>query len=196
MKTTNRLTVIIISGIPAILVIFILPFFSVPQYSLVKNTLSELGAQFTPNAWIMNLTFIYLAFDAVIAGWKDFKGFVTHRILLLMSGLSLVLLSIFNHAPLTSGISYDLAEDGWHSYFGCTAVLSFILLSLATSFILKRQGDKLLAIATGISVLFLTVLMSEINEFAGIWQRLIFIISFGWMIHSTSKGTRFIKKLN
>lgn len=36
-----------------VIVIFILPFFSVEGYLFMKNTTSQLGAQSTPNAWIM-----------------------------------------------------------------------------------------------------------------------------------------------
>jgi hypothetical membrane protein len=35
------------------------PFFSVPGYSSVRNAISELGAQASPNAWIMNAGFVY-----------------------------------------------------------------------------------------------------------------------------------------
>ena len=58
------------------LVMFILPLFSVPGYSIIRNTLSELGAQFAPYAWIMNFIFVSLALGSVIAGWRYFEGFM------------------------------------------------------------------------------------------------------------------------
>jgi hypothetical protein len=62
--------------------------------------------------------------------------------------------------------------------------LTFIILTISSTFIPEKQSDKLLAIVTGVSVLFLSVLMSKAPQTAGVWQRLSFIISFGWMIYS------------
>jgi hypothetical membrane protein len=188
MKTKNGIIILTTAYTLGILVMFILPKFSVPEYSIISNTLSEIGAQFSPNAWIMNLIFVSLAFGSVIAGWRYFEGFIAHRIVLLLFGISLILLSFFNHAPINPDAHYNLTEDGWHAYFVCSTGLSFIMLSLATSFILEKQRDRLLALAAGISVMFLSVLMAEADRLEGVWQRLIFIIAFGWLIYNFRSG--------
>ena len=167
-----------------LLAMFLLPWFGVPEYSIIRNTLSELGAQSSPLAWIMNLIFVSLALGSVIAGWGFFEGFVLHRIVLALFGISLTLMAFFNHAPVNPDIQYSIKEAGWNAYFACTAALSFIILSIATGFILEKQHDRQLAIAAGMSVIFLSVLISEADLTAGIWQRIIYIISFGWMIYS------------
>ena len=163
---------------------FILPFFSVPGYSIIRNTLSDLGAQSAPHAWIMNGLFIFLAFCSVIAGWGYFEGFIFHRIVLILFGISLGLMAIFNPTPIRPDIQYSLTEDGWHAYFSSTAGLSFVILSIATGFILEKQQDRLMSIAAGAAVILLSVLMSEADRSAGIWQRLMFILSFGWMLYT------------
>ena len=71
------LTAIYILVLPGM---FILPFFNVAGYSIIRNTLSELGAQSAPHAWIMNFMFISLALGSVVAGWRYFEGFMFHRI--------------------------------------------------------------------------------------------------------------------
>jgi hypothetical membrane protein len=163
---------------------FILPLFSVTEYSLIRNTLSDLGAQSAPYAWIMNSVFVSLAAGSIIAGWEYFEGLMLQRIILVLLGISLLLMAFFNHAPVTPDIKFNIREDGWHAYFACTTVFSFTILSITTSFILERPQERLLARAAGISVVFLSVLMSEADQLAGVWQRLIYIISFGWMIFS------------
>lgn len=165
-------------------VIFILPLFRKPEYSIIENTLSELGGQSEPDAWIMNFIFISLAIGSVIAGWRYFESFMLHRIVLVLFAISLILAAVFNHAPINPDAQYNIREDGWHSYFACTAAISFFILSIATSFIADKQIERIMAIAAGLSVIFLSVLMSEADWAAGIWQRLIFIIVFGWMIYS------------
>jgi hypothetical membrane protein len=184
MKTESRIVLLTAACILLLLTMFALPFFTFPGYSIIGNTLNDLGAQSVPNAWVMNLVFVALAIGSISAGWGYYKGFVLHRTFLILFALSLILMAFFNHAPVSNSTLYSMAEDGWHSYFASTARLSFIALSFATNFIMRNQRERLLAMAAGISVLCLSVLISEVKVAAGIWQRLIFIISFGWMIHN------------
>lgn len=184
MKKNRWIIVLAAVCIMTVLVMFVLPLFSAPGYSIIRNTLSELGAQSAPRAWIMNYYFIALAIGSVVAGWRNFEGFIFHRIVLVIFGLSLLSMALFNHAPVNPDIHFSLTEDGWHAYFACTAGLSFILLSLASGLILDKQQDRLLAIGAGLSMLLLSILMSEAEWAAGVWQRLMFMIAFGWMIYN------------
>jgi hypothetical membrane protein len=182
MKTKKGIMVLAAAYILVLLVMFVLPLFSVPDYSIIRNTLSELGAQSSPHAWIMNITFVSLAIGSVIAGWAYFEGFTLHRIALVLFGISLVLTALFNNSPVDPDIRYNITEAGFHVYFACTAVLSFTILSIATSLIMERQLERLLAVAAGLSAIILSVLTSESYQLAGVWNRLLFIIPFGWMI--------------
>lgn len=167
-----------------LLLMFLLPLFSVPGYSIIRNTVCELGAQSSPHAQIINFTFVFLAIGSVVEGWAFFEGCTLHRILLILFGISLTLIAFFNHAPVDADIRYNLKEAGFHTYFSCTALFSFIILTIATSFIMERQHERFLAIATGLSAIILSVLTSEYDQLAGVWNRLLLIISFGWMIYN------------
>lgn len=167
-----------------LLLMFLLPFFSVSGYSIIRNTVRELGAQFSPHAQIINFTFVFLAIGSVIAGWAVFEGCILHRILLVVFGISLTLIAFFNHAPVDTHVRYNLTEAGYHEYFACTALFSFIILTIATSFIMERQHERAIALSTGLSALVLSVLITESDQLAGVWERLLFIISFGWMIYN------------
>ncbi len=184
MKTKRRIPAPTAAYLIMLLAIFILPFFSVPEYSIIRNTICELGAQFSPYAWIMNFTFVLLATVIVIAGWNYYESFTLHRILLVILGISLVLTGYFNHAPVNPDTEYNITEAGLHSYFACTTVISFIILSIATGFIMDRQYERILAIAAGLSAIVLSVLTSESDRLAGIWGRLLFMISSAWMIYN------------
>jgi hypothetical membrane protein len=184
MKRNKKILILVASYVLMVLVMFILPVYSTPEYSIIRNTLSQLGAQNAPNAWIMNFTFMSLGIGSIIAGWRYFEGFAFQRLFLILSGISLTLAAFFNHAPVNTLIQYKISEDGWHSYFMFTTGLTFVILTVSTAFILEKQTDRLLTTAAGVSVIFLSVLMSEAAGMAGVWQRLFFIISFGWMIYS------------
>ena len=188
MKPNRGIWVLTAACLLALTGMFMLPLLGVPTHSVTKNTLSEFGAQLTPHAWIMNFIFISLAWGSLMAGWRYYEGFMLHRILLVMFGTSLALMAFFNQAPLRPDIPYNITEDGWHAYFSCTTGLSFVLLSIATSLILERPRGRFMAIASGIAVIFLSLLMAEADRLAGIWQRLIFIIAFGWMIYNFKTG--------
>ena len=184
MKRTKEILILIAAYILLLLVMFIIPCYSAPEYSIIRNTLSQLGAQNTPNAWIMNFTFVLLGIGSIIAGWRYFEGHPFQRLFLILFGISLTFAAFFNHAPVNTLIQYKISEDGWHSYFIFTAGLTFIILTVSSTFILEKQADRIIAMAAGVLVLLLSVLMSEATQAAGVWQRLLFMISFGWMIYS------------
>jgi hypothetical membrane protein len=163
---------------------FILPFFMVPDHSLIRNTISELGAQCLTNSWIMNLVVVALAVSSVLAGWRTYEGYDFHRIILLLFGISLTLAAVFNHAPVNLDIEYSIMEDGWHSYLMNTTWLSFIILTFSTARIQEKPDSRLWSMITGISAISLLLLVKEANQTAGIWQRLQFIISFAWMLNT------------
>lgn len=182
MKRYSNILILAGAYVLVLLAMFILPFYSVPEYSILSNTLNQLGAQFTTNAWIMNFIFISLGIGSVTAGWTYYKEFVFHRIYLIIFGASLVFTAFFHHAPLRPEIQYNIIEDGWHSYFACTTPISLTVLTITTSYFLKKKSDKMLGFSTGISLIILSILMFEADQLRGIWQRLLFIIGFGWMI--------------
>ena len=162
---------------------FILPFYSVDSYSILKNTTSHLGAQNESNAWIMNVTFVLLGLTSIISGWNFYKGLCFHRIILILFGISLICAAYFQHGPIDSGIKYDIKEDKFHSLFSNITGFSFVVLAISTAFIVELRREKLIAIIIGFSATIFSILMFEIEDLMGIWQRLIFISSFGWMIH-------------
>jgi hypothetical membrane protein len=188
MNRNKEILILVAAYCLLLMVMFILPNFSTPEYSIASNTLSQLGAQNTPNAWIMNLTFVSLGIGSIIAGWRYFEGFAFQRLFLILFGTSLTLAAFFNHAPINILIQYNIQEDGWHSYFIFTNGLTFVILSVTSTFIIDKQQDRLLAACAGLSAIFLSLLMSEAAQAAGIWQRLFFIISFGWMVYCFNNG--------
>ena len=163
---------------------FILPFFVKQDYSIAGDTISELGAQHSPSAWIVNSLLFILAIASVVAGWRSFSGFLFHRTILVLFGISLMLMALFNHAPVSTEICYINREAGWHTYFASTSVLTFIILAFATALIQDKQSDRFLSVLTGLSAILISILMSEAKVLDGAWQKLFFIISSGWMIYS------------
>lgn len=164
-------------------VIFILPFYSSELYSIIRNTTSQLGAQHTPNAWIMNLTFILLGLGSIASGWGVLRGYAFHRVVLILFGLSLVLTAFFHHAPIDKSVEFDLQQDWLHSLFASTTGFSFTIFALSVAFIVQKKIDGIIAAGAGILATALSMLMFNLPDWMGIWQRFIFILCFGWLIY-------------
>lgn len=162
---------------------FVLPFFTAEGYYIISHTTSQLGAQNTKNAWIMNFVFVLMGLTTIYVGWKHYDGYWLHKILLLLFGMSLVFTAVYSHAPINSLISYNIREDELHSLFASTTGFSFTILAISTGFVKKDTRKKFLPILVGIIATILSMMMFMIESYMGIWQRLIFIISFGWMIY-------------
>jgi len=184
MKKKAKINILVIACIMMLLAMFILPLFMGPDHSIIRNTLSDLGAQNSAGAWIINSILVALAFSSVISGWGFYKGFVFHRVILVLFGVSIVLSAFFNHAPVNPEIQYNINEDGWHKYFACITWITFVILAFSTALKVKKQTDRSLALIAGISAVLLSLLSSEAEQTAGIWQRLLFIISFSWLIYT------------
>jgi len=163
-------------------VMFILSFFSVDTYSIIKNTTSHLGAQSAPNAWIMNAAFILVGVSCVLEAWLHLGGFWFQKILLVIFGVSLIFTGVYSHAPITEGVDYSLLEDKLHSIFATIVGFSFTGYAISSAFIEITVKHRIIAIAVGFTVTGLSLLMSFLPDYSGIWQRAIFIISFTWLI--------------
>lgn len=170
-----------------LLVIFILPFFSAPGYSMLRNTTSQLGAQLTPNAWIMNLVFILLGLATLVEGWPLLKGFWFQRLFLVIFCSALIGTAIFRHAPITPGLAFDLQADQWHSSLASLTGSSFVIFAISSAFIEQGFWPRVLAIFAGLGATVLSLLFFNLPSFAGIWQRLIFILAFAWFIYFFSR---------
>ena len=179
----SQLKYLIFAYILMWVVIFVLPFFSFESYSIIKNTTSHLGAQNAPNGWIMNLTFICLGLGSLLSGWNYLKGYFFHRIVLSVFSLALILAAFFQHAPIEAGIPFNETEDNLHSVLASITGFAFTLFAISSAFIVRKTQDKILALSAGIIATLLSLLMFQLESLMGVWQRGIFIGSFGWMIY-------------
>jgi hypothetical membrane protein len=166
-----------------LIVIFILPFFSVDQYSILKNTTSHLGAQGAPNAWVMNMVFALLGISSIIDGWVRLSKFWLHKTILTVFGISLVLTAFYQHAPIIPDVQFNVFEDDLHSKFATVTGFSFTFFTMSAAFIESTGRRKVIAVGMSIIAISLSLLIFSVAELAGIWQRTMFIIMFAWLMY-------------
>ncbi len=160
-----------------VIVMFLLPFLSNPNYSILKHTTSELGAQETKNAWMMNMTFLYLGLSVLYEGLISYKPFKFQQVIIIIFSLSLIAVAIFNHRPI-SDIAYDLEEDEMHSFFASLTGFSFVLLAISNFWVIKDKFWKIVSLSSGFLASILSLFIFLFEDYSGLFQRLMFIISF------------------
>jgi hypothetical protein len=130
----------------------------------------------------MNVTFVLLGLSVIIDGWRLLGNFWFHKIVITVFGVALIMAAFFRHAPITVNIPFDVREDKLHSVFATITGTSFTLFAISAAFIEKSLHRKLMAALAGVIATILSVMMFTLTDFAGIWQRLLLIISFAWLV--------------
>ena len=179
----NKLGLIPAAYVLMLLVVFILPFFSADEYSIVKNTTSHLGAQGAPYAWVMNVVFVLLGIATIVDGWTRLSKYWLHKVVLTIFGISLVLTAFFQHAPIVSGVAFSQLEDDLHSKLATITGFSFVFFAIAAAFIESSKLRRFIAVGVGIIASLLSILIFNLADLAGIWQRMMFIIVFAWLMY-------------
>ncbi|QSX09433.1 DUF998 domain-containing protein [Alkalibacter rhizosphaerae] len=174
----------------------VLPSFSVDEYRILLNTTSHLGAQHAPLAWIMNATFLLLGSATILSGWRAFNGYWFQRIALIVFGLALMGTGIFQHRPIVEGLSFNMLEDQLHSIFASVVGTAFTLFAISVAFIEKEKEDRIGAILMGLASILLSLLIFRVSSLAGIWQRAMFFLAFGWMVLLFERWTKKDKKID
>ena len=107
-----------------------------------------------------------------------------------------MLTGIFHHAPIIDGFIFNSFEDKLHSIFATIVGFSFAIYAMSSAFIEKAVRYRIIDIAVGFTATILSVLMSYLPNYSGIWQRAIFVISFVWLIFMLERIRAFNKTIS
>jgi len=127
--------------------------------------------------------FALLAIATIIDGWARLSGFWLHKIVLVAFGISLLSAAIFQSAPIVPGAAFSGLEDDLHSKFSTATGFSFTFFAISASFIESTRKRKIIAVGIGILAMILSVLIFNFADLAGVWQRMIFMSAFLWLIY-------------
>jgi len=156
----------------------LLPIISFQGYSILSNTTSHLGAQGSPNAWIMNSTFVLLGITSL---WILIQSKIRlYQVIGSIFGLSLLLTAIFKHGALIEGYETILWEDQLHSVFATTTGISFVILSFSHG-IMSSYKQRYIGFLLAVIATLITISMGVFSSYMGILQRMMFIFSFSWL---------------
>lgn len=128
------------------------------------------------------MTFIILGLACVGEALLHLKKYPLHRILLIIFGVGLFMVGIFQHAPVMDNSSYSVVEHNLHSLFASLVGVSFTLFAFSAVFIEENNLKKIIALLVAMMAIILSLLMFRVVDYMGIWQRIMFIIAFSWLI--------------
>ena len=154
------------------------PFYTVEGYSVIANTVSELGAQMTRNNFVAIIGFTAFGLGIVIE-WLRHRSWVT--IPFLLFGIFIIAAGLLPHRPINLAVPYNEIIHRLHSVMasagGIAVTLGFLWQGLRESAIKKRIFDLYMASIC----LIMPMAMFSIPEFQGLIQRLMYVQVFIWM---------------
>lgn len=155
-----------------------------PNYSIVSNTLYELGAQTAEFAWIARLGFIGFG---VLLAWH-YSGDLVHvqrfwaqAILLLLYGSSIALTGMFSTAPIEGGVTFSEPEAILHSMFAALAGVCLSLSILMSAWQTPSTEDRRRHVFALVFVVGTSVVYALLPEYQGISQRLLWAGGLWWL---------------
>ena len=165
-----------------IVAMFVLPLFSFEGYSIIKNTVSELGAQKAPGNWLANMSIILVSFAVVLLGTKQLKHFWKQLAALYFFSICFFFTGVYKLAGLDAHTYiFNYTDDALHSLFLMLTGFAFCLFCLFFIFIVKKKKHKWQTAAVIVFAIIVPFLIFKHPEYRGIYQRLLFLGTFGWL---------------
>ncbi len=158
------------------------PIFSVNSYSSVAHTLSQLGAQGAPGRWIVNAGFVTFGLGVFVDALRRFGSEPLGAACFLVFGGAMALCGVYSHRPIDLALAYDPTEDKWHSVFAMAMGFAF---TFGTAWFAWKAGPtmhRLAGMAAAATAVVLPLGMVVVPGLQGLIQRLMFFVSFAWLI--------------
>jgi hypothetical protein len=151
-------------------------------YSFRNNTISHLGAQGYNHKEIMQ--FGFLAFGTIITVGFSANQITLKTLPVFIYGFSVGLTGIFCTKPFEglAPMYYSSTEANIHSAFAQIAGIAFTVALLIHVFFADSTKEKLIHVAFLIAVVALSASFGFLESNQGIFQRLLYIVSFIWFV--------------
>jgi hypothetical membrane protein len=163
-----------------------------PVYSFSQHALSALGAQNYEYKMIMQFGFILFGF--ILAAGIILNGLNLRTVPIFIYSISIALTGIFCMVPFFGpvGVHYSESESGLHLLFSRVATLAFGIAVLVEMFFsVGARAKRIQILFSLILVIFAGWLVLRLaGNYEGIVQRVLFLVSFGWLILFAPKKMR------
>ena len=153
------------------------PLYTVAEYSVVTNLISELGAQHTQNNFIMIFAFVALGGTIAVDGLRTFQPSLLPFILF---GVAMAIVGMFPHKPLTATLDFNTAFHNIHgiiaSVAGTVITVGFIWQGFR-----KKGPQRMVCFYLAAVAIVFPLLMLNIPHFQGLIQRAMYLQILAWL---------------
>ncbi len=163
-----------------VLAIVVAHIFATNNYDWTKNTISDLGSQGYDKKFIMQ--FGFLSFGLTLSAGILINGLTWRTTPILIYGLCVGLTGIFCTKPFYNLDNYSVTQATVHSAMAKTAGISFTLGILLQLFYPQYKTEKWIHFLFFILVVGFSVSFGLVKNYQGIFQRLLYLTSFIWLI--------------
>lgn len=170
----------IISTAILVLAIVVAHIFSSNNYDWTKNTISDLGSQGYDKKLIIQ--FGFLAFGLTLSAGILANDLIWRTTPILIYGLCVGLTSIFCTKPFFPQDNYSVTQASIHSASAQIAGASFTFGIVLQLFYSTAKSEKWIHFVFFILVVGLSASFGLLKNYQGIAQRLLYLISFIWLI--------------
>lgn len=156
------------------------PLFSPPGFSWIEHTTSQQAGQMMPGAFIMRIGFFAFGLGVLLQARERARRGSYADWPFVVFGAFMILAAVFSLRSIDPNAPYDPTDDLLHSIFA-TAMGFAYGFGVGWRMLSMRAPLSLIvsAIAAASSIV-LPLMMWQLPDFAGLLQRLMFIISFIW----------------
>jgi hypothetical membrane protein len=154
------------------------PWYTVEGYDTTTNLISQLGAQNTPNNFIMVVGFLALGLGIVADGIRRFSG---PAVPFLAFGLFMALAGLLAHKPLSPDVPFN---EIFHQAHGMLATLAGIAITAGLIWYGLRAvtvKSRVIAFTLAALCLALPLCMLYFQGAQGLIQRLMYLLMFSWL---------------
>jgi len=153
------------------------PLYTVAEYSVISNLISELGAQHTQNNFIMIIAFVALGGGIAIDGIRSFRPVLLPFILF---GVAMALVGVFPHKPLAANLDFNSAFHNIHGIIASVAG-TLVCVGFIWQGFRKNGSQRLVCLYLAAVAIVFPLLMLNIPHFQGLIQRAMYLQILGWL---------------
>jgi hypothetical protein len=174
--------VVILGTAAIVLAMLVAPLVTLPGYDWMDHTLSDLGGQSMPNAWVMNAGFAAFGLAAIVAAALDRHRAPRVNAAVLLFGAGFLGVALFRGLAIDPALPGSPAEDRWHSIFSGVVGAAFATACALAIFAPGGRRTDWISWTGLVAAAALPMAMASLPGIDGLLQRLMFGISFLWML--------------
>lgn len=154
------------------------PWYTVDEYSPVRNVISQIGAQNTPNSPIMVAGFLALGIGIVVDG---VRGFSKPVIPFIAFGLFMGMAGLIAHKPISPSLAFNEFMHQAHSILATLAGISITVGLLWQALLAPIFRSRAIAITLAVLCFVLPLCMLAFQDIQGLIQRIMYLLVFIWL---------------